>query len=119
MESIAHDASIEASRSAEFGHLLEQVTVGCEEERKPWSKGIDGQPRIDGSSYVLDGIRQGECQFLDRGGAGFANMVSGDRDRIPAGKLVGAEAKHFRDQRHAGPCRVNVRAAGDVLLQNV
>ena len=64
-------------------------------------------------------VREREGQLLDGRRASFANVVAGNRDRIPARHLVRAEAKHLRDQRQAGSRRINVRAARDVLLENV
>ena len=45
---------------------------------------------------VLDRVRERERELLHRRRAGFANVVAGDRDRIPVRHLGGAEAEQCR-----------------------
>src|SRR5204863_4350717 len=47
------------------------------------------------------------------------DVVAGDADRIPPRELVGAVGDDVGDESHRLTRRVDVRAAGDVLLQDV
>src|SRR5204863_148890 len=119
MKTIAYYASVKASRRAKLGNFLEEIAVRGKEERQPRRKGIDGKTGADRASDVFNGIAERERQLLDRGRAGFADVVSRDRDRIPIRHLVGTESKNLCYQRQARLGRINVGSAGDVLLEDV
>ena len=44
---------------------------------------LDVETRIDGCLHVGDRIGEREGQFLHRGAAGLANVITRDRDRVP------------------------------------
>ena len=69
--------------------------------------------------HVLDRVRERERELLHRRRARLADVVAADRDRIPLRHLRGAEAEDLGDQREARPGRIDVRAARDVLLEDV
>ncbi len=98
-EALAHETRVHAARGAELGRLLEEVVVRREEERQAWGEGVDAQPRVNCRFYILHGVRERERQLLHCRGASLANVVAGDRDRIPVGQLGGREAERVRDQR--------------------
>ena len=69
--------------------------------------------------HVLDRVREGERELLHRRRAGLANVIAGDRDRIPVRHLRRAEAEDLGDEREDRLGRIDVRAARDVLLEDV
>ena len=69
--------------------------------------------------HVLDRVRERERELLHRRRSGLADVVAGDRDRIPARHLRGAEPEDLGDEREARLRRIDVRAARDVLLEDV
>ena len=70
-----------AARS--FGDLLEEVVVRVEEERQPRREVVDVKPGGERRLDVGDAVGQREGELLDRGRAGLADVVAGDRDRVP------------------------------------
>ena len=90
-----------------------------EEERQPGRERVDGQPGRPRGVDVGDAVRERERHLLHGVAARFPDVIAADADRVPArhlgltkGERVGAEA-----QRRPG--RVDVRAARDVLLEDV
>ena len=93
--------------------------MGVEEERQLGGKILQRQSGPQGSLHVGDGIGEGEGQLLGRGAAGLAHVVTGNRDRVPGGHLGSAIGEDVRDQPHGGAGWKDVRAAGDVFLEDV
>ncbi|HTU03278.1 MAG TPA: methylmalonyl-CoA mutase family protein [Candidatus Sulfotelmatobacter sp.] len=73
----------------------------------------------DGGLDIRDGVGESEGHFLDRGGTGFANVVTADRDGVPLGHLTPRPGKHVGDDAQGRPRRVDVGAARDVFLEDV
>src|SRR5262249_60329743 len=71
-----HLARPQAARRAIFGDLFEEVVMGVEEERKSGSEIVYLQSRLDGRAHVGQPIVQSKGEFLNRSGAGFADMVA-------------------------------------------
>src|SRR5690606_26006829 len=101
-ELLAHDAGPEATRGAKLGDLLEEVVMGGEEEGEARREALQVESRRQCASHVFEGIREGDCDFLRRRRAGFADVVARDRDGVPARELVVAEREYVRDQPQAG-----------------
>jgi hypothetical protein len=118
-EALSHDPRPEPPRCSELRHLLEEVVVGVEEERKPLAELVRRKARIDGRLAVGDSIREREGELLNRCRSGLADVVTGDRDRVPARQPLGAVGEQIGGQPHRGPRREDVVAAGDVLLEDV
>jgi len=93
--------------------------VGIEEKRKLRREFIDAETGVKRGLDIGDTIGQREGHFLDGGGAGFADMIAGDGDGVPLGKIVAAPRENVGDDAHRGAHGIDVRAAGDVFLQNV
>ena len=68
---------------------------------------------------VGDAVGESESDFLDGGRAGFANVVAGDGDGVPLGEMVAAPGENVGDDAHGGTHGIDVRAAGDVFLEDV
>ena len=107
------------SRDPELGDLLEQFGPRREEERQATREVIDVEAPVDRCLDVGDGIGQGERQLLGRGRPGLAHVVAGDRDGVPLRELAGAELEDVGHEPHRRAWREDVRASGDVLLEDV
>jgi len=93
--------------------------VGVEEERQPRRERVHVQALVDGRLDVGDPVGQGEGDFLHCGGAGFADVVPADGYGVPLRHVPGAELEDIGDEAQRRPRRVDVGAAGDVLLEDV
>ncbi len=93
--------------------------MGVEEEGNLGGEVIDEQAGLEGGIHVGDGVGEGEGDFLNGGGAGFADVVAANRDGIPTGDVLRAVLENVGDKPHGGRGREDVGAAGDVLLEDV
>src|SRR6266436_887111 len=84
------------------------MTVGVEEERKLRGEVVDVE---------AGGEREGD--FLDGGRAGFANVVAGNGDGVPLGKMAAAPGENVGDDAHGGAHGIDISAAGDVFLEDI
>ena len=91
----------------------------AKKKRQPAGEGVDVKPARAGRLDVGDAVGEGEGQLLGRGRAGLAHVVAADRDRVPARQLARAELEDVRHQAHRGCRGIDVRAARDVLLEDV
>jgi len=114
-----HDSGVEAPRRAKLGNLLEQIAVCRKEEGQARRERINREPGLDRARHVLNRVSERKGELLDRGGASFANMISGNRDRIPVRHIIRAETENLGDQSHARLRGVDVRSTRDVLLEYV
>ena len=118
-EALAHDAGPEAAGGAEFGDLFDEVVVRVEEEREARGEAVDVETGVDGSLDVGHAVGQGEGDLLRGGGAGLAHVVAGDGDGVPIGDFGGSPGEHVGDDAHGVGDGIDIRAARDVLLQDV
>ncbi len=118
-EAITHELRPEPPGGAELRHLLEEVVVRVEEEGQPRAEVVHRQPRCDRCFAVGDPVCEGERELLGRRRAGFANVVAGDRDRVPTGEGSGAVAEQVGRQPHRRSRREDVVSARGVLLEDV
>src|SRR6266850_2065418 len=118
-ETFRHDAGPETAGGAVFGDFFKKIVVGIEEERKLRGEFIDALSSVERTLDIGDTIGQREGDFLDGGGAGFADVVAGDGDGVPLGKIVAAPRENVRDDAHRGAHGINVGAAGDIFFQNI
>ena len=118
-EPLAHETGVEAARGPELCHFLEQVVMRGKEEGQARREGVHRQPRGDRASRVLHCVRECERQLLHRRRTRLTNVIARDRDRIPVRDLRRTEAEHVGDESQTRLGRIDVRAAGDVLLENV
>src|SRR4029079_10949220 len=95
------------------------VGVRGEEDRKARGERIQVETARDRAADILDGIRERKCQLLNRRGAGLANVIARDRDRVPIRCFFRAETEYLGDEGEARLGRIDVRAARYVLFQDV
>ena len=118
-EAIAHDARPQPPRRAELRDLFEEVVVRVEEERQPLAELVHVESGVDRRLHVGDRVRQREGHLLHGRRSGFADVVAADRDRVPVGQFALAEREDVGDDAERGARRIDVGAAGHVLLEDV
>ena len=101
-EAIAHDLRPEAARRAELRDLLEEVVVRVEEEREALAEGIRREAGGDGCFAVGDAVRERERELLRGARSRLADVVPGDRDRVPLGSRSAQYAKRSVASRIEG-----------------
>jgi hypothetical protein len=116
---LAHLAGPDPARGAVLGDFLEEVDVGVEEEGKPGGEVVDFEASLDRLLDVGEAVLEGEGELLLRGRSRLANVVSGDRDRVPARHPLGRPLDHVADQSHRRLDREAPLLLGDVLLEDV
>ena len=104
---------------AQLGDLLEEVDVGVEEEAQSGGERVDRQPCLEGQFDVGEAVGQGERQLFSGGGARFADVVAGDRDRVPTRHLRGGERDRVAHESHRLTWWEHELLLGLVLLQDV
>ena len=118
-EAVAHDVRPHPPRRAELRDLLEDVVVAVEEERQPRRELVDLEAGVDRGLHVGDRVAQGEGDLLDGRAALLAEVIAGDRDRVPARDVLLAVGEQVRRQPHRALGRVDEVPARDVLLEDV
>src|SRR5689334_8401157 len=114
METLAHDARPQTARRAVFRNFFQQVVVRIEEEREAWRKIVDFQSGFQSRFDVSDRISKGEGDLLDRGRAGFANMIAADRNRVPLRHFTRAKRERIGNQSQTRLRWKDVSPARDV-----
>ena len=87
------------------------------ESRAPNSSGES--PASTAACAVRDPVRERERELLHRGRARLADVVAGDRDRVPRRHPLGAVREEVGRDPHRRPRREDVVPARDVLLEDV
>src|SRR6185437_14671550 len=82
-EALLHNVRIQPPRRPVLRGLLKKIAVGIKEKRHPRSEGVDIQAGADRSFDISDGVSERERYFLNRGRAGFANVIAADRNGVP------------------------------------
>ena len=93
--------------------------MGVEEEREALAELVGREPRRHRRVAVGDPVREREGELLDGGRARLADVVAGDRDRVPARQPLVAVGEEIGRQPHRRPRREDVVPARDVLLEDV
>src|SRR6266446_4107857 len=80
---------------------------------------IYAEARVERGLNVSDAIGKRESDFLDGRRAGLADVIAGDGDGVPFGKMAAAPGENVGDDAHGGAHGIDIRAAGDVFLQDI
>ncbi len=118
-EPLSHDLGPEAPGRAELCDLLEEVVVGIEEEGEALAEVVGRQPRVDRRLRVGDPVGEGERELLRRRRPRLADVVPGDRDRVPLRQPLRAVREQVGRDSHRRTRRVDVVPACAVLLEDV
>ena len=118
-EGLAQLARPDAPRGAELGDLLEEVDLRVEEEAQARGEVVDVEAAVDGLLDVGQAVLEREGELLRGRRAGLADVVAGDRDRVPARHLRRAPLDHVAQQAHRRVDREAPLLLGDVLLEDV
>src|SRR6185437_6936311 len=89
-EAIPHDPRVHPPRRPKLRCLFEQIAVRRKKERQPRRKRIDGQSGVHRPRHVLDRVGERERELLHRGRSRLANVVPGNRERMPLRHVLGA-----------------------------
>ena len=116
---LAQLARPDPAGGAVLGDLLEEVDVRVEEEGEARREVVDREPAGDRGVDVGEAVREREGELLHRVRAGLADVVAGDRDRVPARHLLRAELDHVRHEPHRRLGREDPLLLRDVLLEDV
>src|SRR3954454_15745886 len=117
-EAILHQAIPDFARRTVLGDLFEEVVMRVEEEAETWTKFVDVKSPTSRPFDVFHAIVNGEGEFLQRSGTGFADVISADRNRVEARSELGAELERIDDESHRRRGRIDVFLLRDVFLQN-
>ncbi len=93
--------------------------MGVEEERKLAGELVDVQACSQRRFDIGNAVRQCKRHFLHGGRARFPDVIARDRDRIPVRYILGAEREDVCDQAHRWRGREDIRAAGDIFLEDI
>ena len=116
---LAHVARVDPARRAKLGDLFEEVDVRVEEERKARRERIDVHSGGHAGLDVRKAVGERERQLLRRRRTGLANVIAGDRDRVPLRHLARAELDHVDDDAHVRTRRKDPFLLRDVLFEDV
>ena len=116
---VAQLARPDPARGAVLRDLLEEVDVRVEEEAQPRREVVDVEAALDRLLDVGEAVLERERELLLRRRAGLADVVAGDRDRVPARHAPRAELDHVGHEPHRRVDREAPLLLGDVLLQDV
>ena len=116
---VAHRVGPEHAGGAVLGHLFEQVIVRVEEERQARGEVVDGHAAGQALFDVVKAVGQRERQLLRGRRAGLADVVAGDRHRVPLRHVPGAILDHVAHQPHARLRREHELVLGVELLEDV
>src|SRR3954454_18261909 len=116
---LAHLARPDAPGGADLRDLLEEVDVGVEEEAQARSEVVDVEAAVDRLLHVGEAVLQRERELLGGGRARLADVVAGDRHRMPARHGLRAPLHHVAEQPHRRIDREAPLLLGDVLLEDV
>ena len=100
VEPFGHDRVPHAAARTELGDLFEEVVVPVPEEAEPWCKVVDVKARVDCCLHVGNRVGEREGDLLHGRRTGLANVVAGDRDRVPARHALGAVLEDVGDDPH-------------------
>ena len=118
-EALLHDLRVAAAQRAELGHLLEEVALADEEEGQPRREFVDRHAGLHHFLDIDDQVGQREGGLVHRRGAGFADVIAGDVDRVVALQVARAVGDDVAADPHAGRDRVDVLLLRHVLLEDV
>ncbi len=115
----AHVARVDSACRPELGDLFEEVDMRVEEEREARRKRVDVHAGSHAGFDVSEAVGERERQLLRGRRARLANVVTGDRDRIPLRHLARAELDHVDDDAHVRTRREYPLLLRDVFFEDV
>src|SRR6185437_5188565 len=116
---LAHVARPDAPGGTQLSDLLEEVVVDVPEEGKARGEAIDIETARDAALDVGKAIRERERELLGRRGARLADVIAGDRNRIPERRVLGAPLEHVYDDFEGRLDGIDPCMLGHVLLEDV
>src|SRR5579862_7250968 len=99
-KAVFHQPIPDFSCGAILRDLFEEVIVGVEEEAEARSEVVDIKTAAARPFDVLDTVIDGESQFLKCGRTSFADVISGNGNRIEARSEDGPKLERIDHQSH-------------------
>src|SRR5439155_8463960 len=118
-EAIAHCSSPNSACSSILGDLFKEVIVSVKEKRNPWYEALKIETGPSSPLDVFDSVSQSKREFLQRGRAGLANVITAHRNRVVPGNMLSTELEGIDDQLHRRANRINPLLLSNVLFENV
>src|SRR5258705_9490167 len=119
VESLAHDPSPQSASRAELCNLFQKLIVRVEEESYARRERIYFQPTVDCRLYIGDCVGKRERNLLRRSRAGFANVITGNRNCVPSRDFADAVGEDVSHDSQALARGIDVSSARNVFLQDV
>ena len=116
---VAHHARPKAARRAQLADLFEEVVVDVPEKGDAWRHEVGRQAALDRLGHIAVSSGQRERQLLHGVGAGFADVVAGDADRVVARHHRGRVFHRVHYQANRRCWRIDVLVLCRVLLQDI
>ena len=116
---IAHELGPYPARGPELRDLRHEIHVARQKGEEGGSHRVDADATDDALIEIRTGIREREGDLLDCVRPRFTNVVPAHRERDPARDISGDVLHHVDRELEAGGCWEDLRAAGDVLLEDV
>ena len=95
-EALGHQPVPDAAGGTELGDLFEEVVVGVPEEAETGRERVDVHAGGDRRFDVGDAVGDRERDLLHGRAAGFADVVAGDRDRVPLRHVLRRSTRRCR-----------------------
>src|SRR5689334_8407676 len=119
LECFAHLTRPDATCSAVFGNLFEEVVMSIEEEGKAWREFIYIHTAGDAPTHILQSIAERESQFLHGSRTRLTDMISGNGNRIPLRNILRAEFHRVDDESHGWLGWENIFLLCDEFFENI
>ena len=108
-----------SARGAKFGDFFQKIVVRVKKKRQARREIINFQPDGNRRVNISDAVGERESDFLRGGRTGFADVITGNRNRVPVRHFRGAKSERVGDQPQGRFRRINISSARDVFLQNI
>ena len=82
-ELVARYSRPEIARRPKLRDLLEEIVVGVPKERDAWRDVVERDARLRARPQVRLAVGERKRDLFNGRGAGFANVIAGDRDGVP------------------------------------
>ncbi len=107
-------------RAARYLAISSKKSIcALKKKRQAWREVVDVEAALDGLLDVGEAVLERERELLLRGRPSLADVVAGDRDRVPARHLARAPLDHVAAQAHRRVDREAPLLLRDVLLEDV